>query len=55
MEESLTVFQTDEELLTCLRNFYDWESRRDTYPHRPPELARISHKILAKGRSSWHN
>lgn len=38
MEESLTVFQTDEELLTCLRNFYDWESRRDTYPHRPPEL-----------------
>jgi len=21
-----------------LREFYDWWSRRDTFPHRPPEL-----------------
>jgi hypothetical protein len=26
-------------MLVCLRKFYDWESRRDTYPHKPPELA----------------
>jgi hypothetical protein len=38
MEESLTNFAVDEEMLTCLRNFYDWESRKETYPHRPPEL-----------------
>ena len=38
LEESLTEFSTDGEMLTCLRNFYDWESRKGTYPHRPPEL-----------------
>lgn len=32
-------FPTDGAILLCLRNFYDWESRRDSYPHRPPELA----------------
>lgn len=38
MEESLTNFAGDEDMLTCLRNFYDWESRKATYPHKPPEL-----------------
>ena len=31
-------FESDQQFLTAVRNFYDWESRRDTYPHRPPEL-----------------
>lgn len=38
-EETGTLrFRTDEEMLREIRNFYDWESRRDSYPHRPPEL-----------------
>lgn len=32
------VFAQPAEFLEYLRNFYDWESRRDTYPHRPPEV-----------------
>jgi len=31
------IFPTDEAMLACLRNFYDWDSRRDSYPHRLPE------------------
>ena len=37
-EESTKKFQTEKEFLDCIREFYDWESRRGTYPHRPPEL-----------------
>ena len=36
--EERREFDTPDEFLKYLRNFYDWESRRDTYPHRPPEL-----------------
>jgi hypothetical protein len=36
-EESLKVFGTEEEALDGIREFYDWESRKDSYPHRPPE------------------
>jgi len=35
---SKTNFATDDEMLDCIRKFYDWDSRKDTYPHRPPEL-----------------
>ncbi len=31
-------YATEAKVLVCVRNFYDWESRRDTYPHRPPEV-----------------
>ena len=37
-EPGKVTYATGDEMLTCLRNFFDWESRRDTYPHRPPEL-----------------
>lgn len=33
-----SVFQQPAEFLAYLRNFYDWEARRDTYPHSPPEV-----------------
>lgn len=32
------VFKQPAEFLEYLRNFYDWEARRDTYPHSPPEV-----------------
>jgi hypothetical protein len=38
VEEALNEFGTDEEMVACLRSFYDWDSRQETYPHRPPEL-----------------
>lgn len=31
-------YATEAKVLICVRNFYDWESRRDTFPHRPPEV-----------------
>jgi hypothetical protein len=31
-------FATDAEMIACIRAFFDWESRRETYPHKPPEL-----------------
>jgi hypothetical protein len=31
-------FGSDAEFLASLRKFYDWESRRDWYPHVPPEI-----------------
>ncbi|HEY3443758.1 MAG TPA: hypothetical protein VGK29_23580 [Paludibaculum sp.] len=37
-EPGRVTYATGDEMLVCLRNFFDWESRRDTYPHRPPEL-----------------
>jgi hypothetical protein len=30
LEESLTEFPTDDEMLACLRDFYDWGSRKET-------------------------
>ena len=38
VEESLVEFSSDDEMIDCLRQFYDWDSRKGTYPHRPPEL-----------------
>jgi hypothetical protein len=35
---SLRALGTAEEALECIRELYDWESRKGTYPHRPPEL-----------------
>ncbi len=37
-EESREVLTTDDDMLDCIRAFYDWDSRKDSYPHRPPEL-----------------
>ena len=37
-EQRREVFRNEQEFLKRLRNFYDWDSRKDTYPHRPPEL-----------------
>ena len=36
--EERQVFATEAELLTDLRNFYDWDVRAGTYPHAPLEL-----------------
>lgn len=32
------TYAADAAMVACLRRFFDWESRRDWYPHRPPEL-----------------
>jgi hypothetical protein len=37
-EESLKALGTDDEALDCIRELYDWESRKGSYPHPPPEL-----------------
>ncbi len=37
-EPSVTEFASDQEMIDCIRRFYDWDSRKDTYPHRPSEL-----------------
>lgn len=37
-EPGKVTYASGDEMLVCLRNFFDWESRRDMYPHRPPEL-----------------
>ncbi len=37
-EQSVTEFAADQEMLACIRQFYDWDSRKETYPHRPAEL-----------------
>ena len=31
-------YSTEAKVLVSVRNFYDWETRRETYPHRPPEV-----------------
>ncbi len=36
--ESFKILGTEDEVLDCIRELYDWESRRDSFPHRPPEL-----------------
>jgi len=37
-QTSTKVLATDEETLDCIKALYDWESRKDTFPHSPPEL-----------------
>jgi len=37
-QTSSKVLSTDEETLDCIEALYDWESRKGTFPHRPPEL-----------------
>ncbi len=37
-EESRRVFQAEDEMLRRVREFFDWESRRETYPHQPREV-----------------
>ena len=37
-QTSSKVLSTDEETLDCIEALYDWESRKDTFPQRPPEL-----------------
>jgi hypothetical protein len=37
-DPNIKEFVTREEMIACIRNFYDWDSRKETYPHRPPEL-----------------
>lgn len=32
------VFADDAAMLACLRAFFDWDSRQQDYPHRPPEV-----------------
>ncbi len=36
--EERQEFTSDQDFLERLRTFYDWESRRDWYPHAPPEI-----------------
>jgi hypothetical protein len=36
--ESREVLGTEDGALSSIRGLYDWESRKDSYPHRPPEL-----------------
>lgn len=35
---STEAFPSEQAFLTAVRNFFDWESRRDIYPHAAPEL-----------------
>ena len=38
-EPNLSDVHTDDAaMVACLRRFYDWDSQRDAYPHRKPEL-----------------
>jgi len=38
VEESREIFARDDQIIAYLRAFYDWEARRNMYPHQPPEL-----------------
>lgn len=33
------TYPSDEAFIQCLRQFHDWNARRDVYPDQPPELA----------------
>ena len=37
-EDPASIRYSEADFLTAIRSFYDWDSRRDHYPHRPPEL-----------------
>jgi hypothetical protein len=36
--EFFKVLGTEDEAVDCMRELYDWESRKGSFPHRPPEL-----------------
>jgi hypothetical protein len=36
--ESFKILGTDDEALDRIKQLYDWESRKGSFPHRPPEL-----------------
>jgi len=36
--ESLKALGTENEALGCIKELYDWESRKGSFPHHPPEL-----------------
>ena len=36
--ESLKVLATEDEALGSIRELYDWDSRKVSFPHPPPEL-----------------
>jgi hypothetical protein len=36
--ESFKTLGTDDEALDRIEQLYDWESRKGSFPHRPPEL-----------------
>jgi hypothetical protein len=38
VEESVKRYESDEDFLKGIRAWFDWDSRKETYPHRPPEL-----------------
>ncbi|MGA2665515.1 MAG: hypothetical protein ABSF83_11265 [Nitrososphaerales archaeon] len=37
-QESLDVLATDDEALESIRALYDWDSRKDSFPHPTPDL-----------------
>ena len=37
-ENSEERYESRSEMLTFLRNYFNWEATRDTIPHKPPEL-----------------
>ncbi|MDA4129866.1 MAG: hypothetical protein OK457_03760 [Thaumarchaeota archaeon] len=37
-EESTKNLESEKEALEYIKQLYDWDSRKDYYPHRPPEL-----------------
>jgi hypothetical protein len=38
-EDPQTIrFETDADFLKAIWNFYNWDAKRDTYPHSPPDL-----------------
>ena len=49
-QTSSRVLPTDDETLACIEELYDWDSRKDTFPHSPPELEvwRFIQRQLAK-------
>jgi hypothetical protein len=36
-DESVTYYQTEPEITAYLRQHFNWDARRDTLPHKPPE------------------
>jgi hypothetical protein len=36
--ESLEALATDDEALDSIQALYDWDSRKESFPHRPPDL-----------------
>ena len=36
-DESVTYYPTEPEMIAFVRKYFDWDARRDTLPHKPPE------------------